>query len=278
MDIGTVKFIRPQDEFLQKYIKGYYMHRSTDPGFDKTVYFYQNITSTINIYRDTQVTLHDDFWAYHHTPGSGFNARVVVKVKGYQAVKLQGKFDKVATVFYPTGINHFIRCPLSELISSMYSEFTHFDGLYDDLLPILFEVPTIEEKRDILDDFFRSQFRPFADQRLLQAVHQIIQSEQAIKVNELAKNIGVNRRTLLRLFQKHLTYSIEEYQAIVKFRRALIELQHQGKSHLTQVAYNSAYYDQADFNHHFKQRSGLTPSELFDQLNIVDNTLFWNLK
>jgi len=278
MDIGTVKFIRPKSEFLQQYIKGYYMHRSTDSAFNKTVYFYQNITSTINIYRDTKVSLHDDFWAYHHVPNTGFNARMVVKIKGYQAVKLQGKFDKVATVFYPMGINHFIRCPLSELVHSIYSVFTHFDGIYDATLPRLFEVPTIEQKRDILDDFFMSQFQPFSDQRLLIAAQQLITSETPAKVNELAQSVGVSRRTLLRLFQKHLIYSVEEYQAIVKFRRALIQLQQQGKSHLTSVAYNSAYYDQADFNHQFKHRSGLTPSELYDQLNIVDNTLFWNLK
>ncbi|OJJ21730.1 hypothetical protein BKI52_14610 [marine bacterium AO1-C] len=278
MDIGTVKFVRPQNEFLQKYIKGYYMHRSTDPAFEKTVYFYQNITSTINIYQDTQVKLHDNFWTYHHAPNTGFNARMVVKIKGYQEVKLRGKFDKVAIVFYPTGINHFIRCPLSELVHSIYSVFTHFDGIYDAILPALFAAPTIEQKRDILDNFFVSQFQAFPDERLLAAAEKIITSEQPIKVNELAESLGVSRRTLLRLFQKHLIYSVEEYQAIVKFRRALIELQQQGKAHLTSVAYNSAYYDQADFNHQFKHRSGLTPSELFDQLNIVDNTLFWNLK
>lgn len=278
MDIGTVKFIRPKNEFLQPYIKGYYMHRSDDPDFDKTVYFYQNITSTINIYQDTQVSLHRDFWEYHHAPNTGFNARMVVKIKGYQAVRLQGKFDKVAIVFYPTGINHFIRCPLSELVHSIYSEFTHFDGIYEAMLPGLFAANTIEEKRDILDDFFSNQFRPFPDKRLISAAEHIIANENPVKVNELAQSIGVSRRTLLRLFQKHLTYSVEEYQAIVKFRRALIQLQQQGKSHLTSVAYNSAYYDQADFNHQFKHRSSLTPSELFDQLNIVDNTLFWNLK
>lgn len=278
MDIGKVKFIRPQSPLLQKYIKGYYMHCSDDPDFSKTVFFYQNITSTINIYQDTQVNIQEKIWEYHHSPNTGFNARMVVKIKGCQGVKLSGKFNKMAIVFYPLGINHFISDPLSELVTSIYSPFTHYDTHLSGLLPTLFTTDLVEQKRALLDQFFLARFRPFTDERLHKAVQKIIHHQENIKVADLANELNISRRTLLRLFKKHLTYSIEEYIAIVKFRRALLNFQQQGLSNLTNIAFDSAYYDQADFNHHLKNRSGLTPGELFSQLNIIDDVLFWNLK
>jgi len=278
MNLGIVKFARPESPFLQKYIKGYYMHRSEDPNFSMTVYFYQNVTSFIDICRDTQITSHPHEWRYQAAPDTGFKSRLVAKIPGHQKATFQGKFDKVTIVFYSLGLNHFIRQPLSKLVTGIYSPFTHLDEQYSGLLPRLFEAPTIFQKRDLLDAFFLSQFQIFPEPRLIKAVKKLIQQKTPLKVAELANSLGIHRRTLLRLFQKHLTYSIEEYQAVIKFRRALIQFQQQGKSNLTNIAYGSGYYDQSDFNHQFKSRSGLTPSELFSQLNIIDNTLFWNAK
>ncbi|MFT5617218.1 MAG: AraC-like DNA-binding protein [Arenicella sp.] len=96
------------------------------------------------------------------------------------------------------------------------------------------------------------------------------------KVADLAAKLDVSRRTLLRKFKKHLGYSIEEYLSVIKFRKALFNFQNSDTdSKLSDIALDSNYYDQADFNHQVKYRSGMPPKELFKQLEIMDNTLFW---
>ena len=65
---------------------------------------------------------------------------------------------------------------------------------------------------------------------------------------------------------------------MIKFRKALIHYQDNRENpNLADIAYQSTYYDQPDFNRQMKLRSGLTPREVFTQLQIVDDVLFWNI-
>ncbi|MEN0005315.1 MAG: helix-turn-helix domain-containing protein, partial [Bacteroidota bacterium] len=111
---------------------------------------------------------------------------------------------------------------------------------------------------------------------LFKAVELLTTSDEELKVQVLAAKLGVSRRTLLRRFKKYLGYSVEEYMSVIRFRKALSTYQKtKGQEPMSYIAMESNYYDQADFNHHVKARADLTPKELFEQLRIVDNTLFW---
>ncbi|MEO1653074.1 MAG: helix-turn-helix domain-containing protein, partial [Bacteroidota bacterium] len=152
------------------------------------------------------------------------------------------------------------------------------DTPFATFLDRVYEEPGIEKKRDLLDDFFLALYQPFPEISLTRAVDILQNRGEPIKVGELAEELGLSRRTLLRKFKRHTGYSIEEYISTIKFRKALLNYQkNQDSPPLTQIALESHYYDQADFNRSIKHRSELTPSELFRQLNIVDNTLFWKL-
>ena len=278
MEIGTVAFIKPAQSWLQQYIKGYYIHQSDDPHFHAKITFFQNVTSSISIYLDTDFAAKGQDWVRTHAPGKGFTTTFVCKVPNKQNVEFIGPLNRLAIVFYPLGINHFIQAPLSDLIDAGFSTFNYFDELFAALLPQVYEAEKMEVKRGLLDAFFTSQFQEFSEERLLYAVGQILASEDKVSVENIAKELGVSRRTLLRLFKKHLYYSVEEYIAVVKFRQALYNYQaQQNNPNLTQIAYESNYYDQSDFINQVKSRSGLTPKMLFEQLRIVDDTLFWTL-
>lgn len=274
MHAGYVKFIRPKSPQLQQYIKGYYTHQADTPDFHTQIAFYQNVTSTISIYEDTQLSFEGEKVIQTHQKDTGFSTYFVAKANRYQEVEFRGCLNRVAIVFYPLGINHFVHQPISELMTQHYSLFHYFDDHFSTFLPQLYQSTTIENKRDLLDAFLLQHFFDFSEKRLTKAVHLII-NEDFTNVNQLAKAVTVNRRTLLRLFKKYLGYSIEEYIAVVKFRKSLLYFQQMEKPKLTEIALESDYYDQADFNHQFKYRTDMTPSELFTKLKIMDNVLFW---
>lgn len=277
MDKGQVKFIRPKHPELQKYIKGYYLHKALRSDFNSFITFYQNITTTISIYKNTHMESDGRRRAHTYKEGTGFTSLLVGKVDKYQEVEIKGLLDRFAVVFYPVGINHFIDVPLSDLVQLHFSRFTHFDDDFEKFLPVVFDTDSLEKKRDLFDEFLLSKFKPFKENRILLAVEQIVSMEESIKVQEISDTLGMSRRTLLRLFQKHLAYSPEEYISVVKFRKALLNFQKNQEDHtLADIAYDSSYYDQADFNHQLKTRSGLTPKTLFSTLEIVDDVLFWN--
>ena len=278
MNIGQVKFIRPRHPLLTRWVKGYYIHTATAPDFYARVTFYQNITTTISIYRDTATSSEGRLRRQHFREGSGFSALLVGLVDKYQEVEFFGPLDRVAIVFYSGGINHVIRKPLGSLLKRHYSHFDYFEDDFKTFLPEVYAEPHLENKRDLLDAFFAERFQLLDEPELLKAIEVLVHQEELTRVGELAEQLGVNRRTLLRKFKRHLGYSLEEYMAVIKFRRALLNFQRsRGEEKLVDIALDSQYYDQADFNHQIKFRSELTPTELFRQLEIVDDTLFWKL-
>ncbi|MBC8882682.1 AraC family transcriptional regulator [Flavobacterium piscinae] len=101
---------------------------------------------------------------------------------------------------------------------------------------------------------------------------EIIISNGGIKVDELSKKINVNRKTLLRQFQKHVLMSVEEYRKMVMFRQAFNYFQeNKNQSNLTEIALFSMYYDQAHFIKHFKAITNETPSTLLNKISKIGN-------
>ncbi|MBX2816851.1 MAG: helix-turn-helix domain-containing protein [Saprospiraceae bacterium] len=276
--IGHVKFIRPLLPHLRPWIKGYYVHGSEDPDFSGKLTFYQNITTTLSIYLDSVTTSNNRQRSQRHQANKGFHCLLVGLVDRYQEVTFEGPLNRLAIVFQPGGLNHFVQGPLSQLLARHYSYFSEYDHEFTAFLPQLFDEPSLEGKRRLLDHFFEERFLPFGEPLLLDAIRLMTTAEEPLKVHELSSRFNVSRRTLLRKFRKHLGYSVEEYAATIKFRRALLHFQKMNPSiNLTEMALESQYYDQADFNHQVKSRSGLTPTALFRELQIIDNTLFWKL-
>lgn len=276
MDIGHVRFIKPKHPLLVDLIKGYYVHVSTAQDFHSKVTFYQNITTTISIYKDCISKINGRYRAEHNKAGLGYKSVLVGLVDRYQEVEFFGPVDRLGIVFYPGGLNHFVRVSLGNLLEVPSSFFHQYDDSFTSFLPAVYGVEKIEKKRDMLDSFFLEKYRSLEEPKLLQAIKVLTNPGELIKVEDLYQQLNVSRRTLLRKFKKHLGYSIEEYISVIKFRRALLNFQKsEGVDSLTNIALNSNYYDQADFNHQLKSRSDLTPRELFSQLNIVDDVLFW---
>ena len=134
------------------------------------------------------------------------------------------------------------------------------------------------KKRDLLDAYLCRQYIGFEEERLTSSVQHILASNGEISIQDLSQKLQISRKTLLRLFQKHLAYSPSEYKSIVKFRQAL-NAYHRGtrKPSLAALAHEAQYYDQSDFNAHVKGKTGLTPRQLFAQIQPMVEGLYWNI-
>lgn len=79
-----------------------------------------------------------------------------------------------------------------------------------------------------------------------------------IRIQELAAECGVTRRTLSRLFHDWVGMSAKSYAQIIRFRRALSLL---GTHRASDIAYLAGYADQAHMSRDFKARLGTQPSQ-----------------
>lgn len=273
----TITFIEPQSKILADKIKLYYFHSAADPNYKNEITYYPNYTSTLNIYQHSSVQWSEYERTHTYQQSEKPLVLLVGKLNKSRKIHINGRLNKVTIVFHTLGLNHFVEVPLSTLIKEHFSFFNYFGDDFEDLISQIFETSNTEQKRDLLDSFFLSRLRPFNENRLKKVVAHILKTDEPIKIKDLAQSHGMHRRTLLRLFKKHLSYSMEEFLSVVKFRKAMIHYQNHEYS-LTQLALEANYYDQSHFIKNCSLKCGESPKTLFSQLQTLEKGLFWKLK
>ena len=113
----------------------------------------------------------------------------------------------------------------------------------------------------------RSQLKPFQAASVQRAVKLLIESSGEYQMQALASELDINRKTLLRHFQKALSTSPKGYQKLIRFRNALNNYSESTQAQtFTELALEHAYYDQPAFTKHFKQITGLSPRKFFKRI------------
>lgn len=268
---------RPFGTMASKYIAYYYFHHANDPEYEEKYTYYPNYRHALTIYRNSAIVLTPESSIVTPSATAQLHIIYAINLEKSVTVQLRGKFDKIGVVFHPLGINHFINAPLQAILQDQISVFDAFGTEFEEQLQKVYQEETIVQKTALLDAFFERQFVAFEVPGLQKAVQEIIHTNGTIKVAALAESLGINRKTLLRQFQKHLCCTIEAYKKSVRFRNTLNYAQ-QNREHLnlTDVALYNLYYDQSHFNHEFRSITQITPATLLSKISTLGSEeLYW---
>lgn len=259
---------KPTSDNISRYISYYYFHKSEDKDYQKNFIFYPNYKHALTVYKDSDVILSDNKSVVEPSKKSNIQPLYSINKEKSIKVNINGVFDKIGVVFNPLGLNHFIQKSLQETLTSDIGVFTNFGDEFNSILNQVYSENQIEQKVSLLDGFFEQKLCSFEEPIIKKAIGEIIISNGGIKVAELSEKLDVNRKTLLRLFNKHTYMSVEEYRKMVMFRKAFNYFhQNKEKSNLTDVALFSMYYDQAHFIKHFKSITKETPNTLLSKIS-----------
>lgn len=269
--------VKPLSEKISRYISYYYFHTSDDENYNKSFVFYPNYKHALTVYKDSEVTLTESESNVSPSDNTTIKPLYAINKNRNIKVSISGCFDKIGIVFNPLGINFFIDKPLSEILSTDFDFFLYFGEELREILAQTFEEKDLKNKAVLLDTFFEKRFVEFDEPVLKKSIKKIISTNGAIKVSELSNKSNVHRKTLLRLFKKHTTMSVEEYRKMVMFRQALNYF-HKNKetTNLTDVALFSMYYDQAHFIKHFKSITKEAPTTLLSKIShLGEEDTYW---
>ena len=280
MDKGNFTTVKPKDEVVAKYIDYYYFHVSDSPGFTSSFFFYPNYKHAMTIYKGSDVSLTDD--GSHVKPAGHDDIAVFYSINtDYNfKVELNGVFDKIGVVFNPLGLNHFVKDSLGDVFDRTINIMDFFGEPFIKVLEEVYALSDADAKGGLLDAFFAENFNGFNEPVIKRAVEEILNTNGSVRVEELSYSLNVNRKTLLRLFKKHLCCSVEEYKKLVMFRNALNYSQQAGDdATLTDVALYSLYYDQAHYIKHFKSVTKQSPKVLLSRLTKLGNQeTYWHFE
>jgi AraC-like DNA-binding protein len=105
----------------------------------------------------------------------------------------------------------------------------------------------------------RSRVQLRADARI--AVDLLARSDGADRIENICRSLAVSRKHLRALFDSHIGLSPKTYARMFRFRRVVEHVQSGRRLDWTRVALSCGYYDQAHFNHEFREFSGMSPGE-----------------
>src|SRR5262245_21713240 len=130
-----------------------------------------------------------------------------------------------------------------------------------ELLELCETAASIERRFRVLAQWIvrrSARTRPM-DTAVAWAVAQLDASGGAAPIAALRHHTGLSKTQLVEAFRDQVGLAPKRYGRIVRFRRALGQLQSVGPVRLTDVALDAQYWDQAHMNAEFRALGGVTP-------------------
>jgi AraC-like DNA-binding protein len=270
----------PIHPVLKKHIEYYYFFKSHSPNFRSAYYSYPNITTPINIHINVNVFINGSSVRISNSKNPNYTTIVNQLRETPLLVEWKGKLDKITIVFKPLGLNNFITEALTEIIQGITQLFTRWNSNtdYREFLKRFYTLDKNQERIAVLEDFLISIYSPFEEQsRLERAIELLSNFKDEVSVSDVAEALHLNTRTFDRLFQKHLGMTPVCYKKIARFRHSLKnKLFNENFKRLTQIGYESNFYDQSYFNRVYKNLTGQNPKRFFDSVEkLADDRLIF---
>lgn len=272
----TYKTLKPKSDVLSKYIAYYYFNTSKENDYTKSYIFYPHYRNSITVYQNSEMSFNGNSSKVIPNKNKDFEITYTGIHPSSRTGKIIAPFNKIGIVFQPLGLNNFMVESLSSIITEVpKSNFNYFGNDFVSILDQVYKTTDFDKKVNVLDSFFELKIQPFKDNRLIEAVDLMFKGD--LNVLEISEALNINRKTLLRIFNKHLNCSPKEFSNLVKFRKAINTYQ-EHKPALTDLAYQNDYYDQSDFIKHFKKVTGFNPKKFFGNLShLGTEDTFWTL-
>jgi AraC-like DNA-binding protein len=98
---------------------------------------------------------------------------------------------------------------------------------------------------------------PFVDY----AVGAILHSPSQLSMEAIAQKVGYSQKHLIQLFKHSVGLTPKAFMKVIRFQKAVMELEQKRNIDWIGLAHECGYFDQAHFIHDFKAFSGFTPAQ-----------------
>lgn len=163
-----------------------------------------------------------------------------------------GSFEFFGVRFRPGRAAAFLRIPLAEVTDARVPLGEIWRGWSDGILE-----RRLSELRAGIESELLRRLDPERDRRVDAAVARIVDGD--MRIDELAREIGISRQHLARQFHHHVGVSPKTFARVMRFRRLTNSL---GASDVdwADLAAEHGFYDQSHLIADFRELAGTTPS------------------
>lgn len=189
--------------------------------------------------------------------------------------------EMIVVVFYPHAMNMFLKTPSSSFYNKEISGYDIEDKQLNELAMQVFECEDNNVCVNLIEKWllYRLSIRAYDTtyrvSRMSAAIEQLCAAPQTL-VTELSSTCCLGKKQFEREFYLHVGMNPKEYSRVVRFQKALKQMQHQqGRINQADLAYTNGYADQSHLIREFKKLCGYTPLSLLE-VSMPYSDLFTN--
>ncbi|MDP5169918.1 MAG: helix-turn-helix domain-containing protein [Bacteroidia bacterium] len=189
-----------------------------------------------------------------------------------------GNVDTFAICFYPIGFVNFIQTPLKNLVDkeTPISELFGQEEAYE-LEQQMINAIDSQQRIDIIESFLSKKLneKNTISNIVKSTVDALLKTKGTTPINAILKDDSSKRRQLERHFRKQVGISPKQLGKAIRLQATLNLLLNKKSETLTDIAYESEYFDQSHFLKDFKDLVGITPKEFLDNEHMALSALFY---
>jgi AraC-like DNA-binding protein len=194
---------------------------------------------------------------------------------GFYDMELTGELSVFSIVFQPQGLMRFFDFPLNEICNRNVSLKDINRQAGRDLEEKMNEATGFQQRVSIVEAFLsgllKNDFDCFKFRRISHIAGLIRQTRGNINVSQMASEACLCRKQFERIFAGHIGTSPKQYLKIIRFQSAIFQKQQNSNLTMTELSYESGYFDQSHFINDFKTLSGLTPKQYFAENEVCSD-------
>jgi len=204
--------------------------------------------------------------ACHHVWASGVRTEFITIPAGKHAAMFVISFRKgMAHPFFPV--------PMNEMADRVVDADLLWGDDFAFLREHLLEIRDIRFKFQAVEDFLLRHFksRLVLNPAVDYALAAIIRQPDQISLARISQDIGYSQKHFIGMFKRQVGIAPKAYLKIIRFQKAISEIEERKKVSWTDISQDCGFYDQAHFINDFRFFSGFTPEEYVRRKNEVLN-------
>lgn len=196
---------------------------------------------------------------------------VTSRMNSFMDVYTQDNVSFVSVCFSSGQAYRFFPVPMHDIANQTINLRDLWGTCADDMQERVDNAGTMPERVSLIQQYLIQQLYKSItfDSSVAFCLQRMQQTNGQLLLDELANQVGISNRQLARRFNQCVGLSPKEFARITTFTNSLLNLKKYPSSTLTEIAYESGYYDQAHFIRACRTYSGLTPSQLIDNEQVL---------
>lgn len=189
-----------------------------------------------------------------------------------------GYVNTFAIRFYPYGFANFVTEPIKNLANKETPlELLFEEKIAKELEQKIIQAKDIKQRIEVIEIFLleRLKDKSTVENIVKTTVNALLSTKGNAPIKTILKDDLSKRRQLERKFAKQIGVSPKQLGKLIRLQTALKMLLNKEAESLTNIAYESEYYDQAHFIKDFKEFTGTNPKEFLGNENMTLSALFY---